>query len=93
MDSQGSLFLVDSLNGRVRRVDREGVITTVFDSSEEWGAASARYYPARVAVDAAGNLLIADPFHHRVLWVSGQAAPGLIAGRPFPNPTTSRSER
>ena len=93
VDSQGTLFIVDSLNGRVRRVDREGLITTVFDSGGARGAASARYYPARVAIDAAGHLLIADPFHHRVFRVSGQAAPGLIAGRPFPNPTTSRSER
>ncbi len=75
VDSQANLFLVDSLNGRVRRVDREGVITTVFDSGEERGAASARHYPARVAVDAAGHLLVADPFSHRVFTVSGVATP------------------
>jgi sugar lactone lactonase YvrE len=72
LDSQTNLFIVDSLNGRVRRVDREGVIATVFDSGAE-SAANARYYPAHVAVDAADQLLIADPFSHRVFTASGSA--------------------
>jgi hypothetical protein len=39
-----------------------------------------------LAVDAAGNLLIADAFSDRVFKVFGVAAPGLIAGEPFPGP-------
>jgi DNA-binding beta-propeller fold protein YncE len=70
VDSQGSLFLVDSLNGCVRKVGRDGVITTVFGD----GAAGS-YYPAHVAVDGKGNLLVADPFRHRVVTVAGVAAP------------------
>ena len=42
-----------------------------------------------VAIDKEGHLLIADPFHHRVWKVSGVAAPGLIAGQPFPAPDAS----
>jgi hypothetical protein len=49
------------------------VITTVFTSAGE-GDAGAHYYPARVAVDAAGNLLIADPFQQRVITIAGVAA-------------------
>ena len=30
--------------------------------------------------------VIADPFHHRIWKVPGVAAPGLIAGQPFPAP-------
>ena len=49
--------------------------------------------PTTVAVDAAGNLLISDTggdksdglgFNERVLKVTGVAAPGLLAGKPFP---------
>jgi hypothetical protein len=29
-------------------------------------------------------LLIADPSNHRIWKVAGMAAPGLIAGQPFP---------
>jgi hypothetical protein len=53
--------------------------------------------PEGMAVDAAGNLLICDSGseHHevdrlgygeRVLKVFGVAAPGLLAGKPFPRP-------
>jgi DNA-binding beta-propeller fold protein YncE len=73
VDSAGNLFLVDSLNGRIRKVGGDGVISTVFTSGGE-GDASAHYYPARVAVDAAGNLLIADPFQQRVITIAGVAA-------------------
>ena len=61
------------------------MITTVFGASGGDGAGAApRYYPSGVAVDQSGRLLIADPFHHRIWKVEGMAAPGLIAGQPFP---------
>jgi poly(3-hydroxybutyrate) depolymerase/sugar lactone lactonase YvrE len=85
-DSQGNLFVVDRLNYRVRQVGTDGVIRTVFGGAPE-GASEAtapRYYPSSVAIDKAGNLVIADPFNHRVWKVVGIAAPGLIAGQPFP---------
>jgi sugar lactone lactonase YvrE len=68
IDRQGQLFLVDSLNGRIRRVDAAGVITTVLH-------AGAGYFPASLAVDGEGHLLVADPFLHRILHVSGVTAP------------------
>jgi trimeric autotransporter adhesin len=74
VDDRGNLFLVDSLNGRIRRVGIEGVITTVFHGSGTRDGA-ALYFPARVAVDAAGNLLIADPFQHRIFQLSRVATP------------------
>jgi DNA-binding beta-propeller fold protein YncE len=82
VDNQGNLLIVDSLNGRIRKVGVEGVITTVFNGSgADSGAtpSSARYYPATVAVDQKGNLLIADPFRHRMFVVTGVAAPGRMA--------------
>jgi sugar lactone lactonase YvrE len=68
LDRQGHLFVVDSLNGRIRKVDGEGVITTVFCDATG-------YFPASIAVDGEGNLLVADPFQHRIIKVSGEAAP------------------
>src|SRR5207249_6035509 len=83
VDSQDNLFIVDSLNYRVRRVAPDGTITTVFGG--EPGNGTAHYSPSSVAVDRSGDLLIVDPFNHRVWRVSGVAAPGLVAGLPFPD--------
>jgi sugar lactone lactonase YvrE len=85
-DSQGNLFIVDQRNYRVRRVAPNGVISTVFGGTDNNSATAPPYCPAGVAIDGAGNLLIADPFNHRIWKVSGVAAPGLIAGQPFPEP-------
>jgi poly(3-hydroxybutyrate) depolymerase/sugar lactone lactonase YvrE len=90
VDSQGNLFIADSLNHRVRRVGVDGVITTVIGGEPGSGGggelAIPLHYPSSVAVDQAGNVLVADPFHHRVWKVAGVAAPGLIAGKPFSDP-------
>jgi sugar lactone lactonase YvrE/predicted esterase len=86
VDSAGNLFIVDQRNYRVRRVAADGTITTVFGGSEGGATASLRDYPSGVAVDRSGSLLITDPFHHRIWKVTGVAAPGLLAGQPFPNP-------
>jgi predicted esterase/sugar lactone lactonase YvrE len=87
IDSRGSLFIVDRLNHRVRQVGRTGTITTVFGGEAGGEGTSAhaapRFSPFSVAADREGNLLIVDPFHHRVWKVAGIAAPGLVAGRPF----------
>jgi poly(3-hydroxybutyrate) depolymerase/sugar lactone lactonase YvrE len=90
VDSQGNLFIADSFNHRVRRVGIDGVMTTVIGGEPGSGSGGALalplHYPASVAVDQAGYLLVADPFHHRVWKISGVAAPGLIAGQPFSDP-------
>jgi hypothetical protein len=85
-DSQGNLFIVDRLNYRVRKVGVDGVISTVFGgvTEGEGGATSPRQYPSGIVIDKGGNLLIADAFHHRIWKVAGMAAPGMIAGQPFP---------
>jgi hypothetical protein len=84
VDSHGALFIVDSLNYRVRRVGIEGIITTVFGGETETrsGIPTARYYPSGVAIDAKGQLLIADVFNHRIWKVTGVAASGLVGGLP-----------
>ena len=43
-------------------------------------------YPEGLAVDRAGTLYVADPVDQRVRKITGVAAPGLLAGQPFPNP-------
>ncbi len=67
MDATGNLFIADTDNNRIRKVDTNGIITTVAgngrnDYSGDGGAATNAelYAPSGVAVDATGNLFIAD---------------------------------
>ena len=63
-DPQGNLFIVDTANHRVRKVNPDGVITTVMGD----GTASANQlsYPSAVAIDPSGNVLIADTGNNRI---------------------------
>src|ERR1035437_9652640 len=67
VDNSGNLFIADRFNNRIRKVDTNGIITTVAGNGSssffgDGGAATnaALNYPFGVAVDAEGNLLIAD---------------------------------
>jgi uncharacterized protein (TIGR03437 family) len=67
MDSKGNLYISDRGNARVRRISPDGLITTVAgngtpgDSGDGGPATSAQIMnPRGLAVDAAGNLYIAD---------------------------------
>jgi sugar lactone lactonase YvrE len=63
LDPQGNLFIVDTGNNRIRRIDgRSGIITTVY------GPAS----PKSVATDAVGNIYSGDNSHTVKLSPSGQ---------------------
>jgi sugar lactone lactonase YvrE len=73
LDAAGNLYIADTFNHRIRKVSPTGVITTVagngtYGYSGDGGAATAASFnrPSGVAVDAAGNLYIADPFNHRI---------------------------
>jgi sugar lactone lactonase YvrE len=85
VDSTGNLFIADTFNSRIRKVSASTeVITTVagngtFGYSGDGGPAplAALYNPQGVAVDAAGNLFIADTQNNRVREVI--AAPDRLA--------------
>src|ERR1700722_1160195 len=73
VDTFGNLFIADTSNNRIRKVGPNGVITTVAGDagvgySGDGGPAtnSSLYFPYGVAVDASGNLFIADFENNRI---------------------------
>jgi hypothetical protein len=71
--ASGSLYIADTFNYRIRKVDTNGVITTVAGSGPygyggDGGAATQAVLarPTGVAVDASGNIYIADTDNQRV---------------------------
>ena len=87
MDGAGNLYIADTSNNRIRKVDTAGVITTVAGSgtygfSGDGGAAtSARLsFPYGVTPDGAGNLYIADTWNHRIRKVDTSGNISTVAG-------------
>lgn len=74
VDVEGNVFVADSFNNRIRRVDaRTGVITTVagmgyqgFSGDGGLATEAKLNSPAGIALDLQGNMLIADTFNHRI---------------------------
>jgi trimeric autotransporter adhesin len=91
VDSGGNLYIADNNNNRIRKVDTNGVITTVagngfYDYSGDGGAATdaSLRHPSSVAVDAGGNLFIADLNNYRIRKVDTNGIISTVAGTGSP---------
>lgn len=87
LDGRGSLYIADYQNHRVRRVDPNGIITTVAgDGAKGYGGdggpatAASLKDPAGVALDGEGNVYIADRSNQRVRKVGPDGIITTVAG-------------
>ncbi len=92
-DADGNLYIVDTDNHRIRKVDALGIITTVagdgtagFGGDDGEAAAAQLNSPAGIVVDAVGNLYVADSDNHRIRKVQALLAPGEPPVEPPPQP-------
>lgn len=87
VDTHGNVYIADTLNSVVRKVDASGNIITVAGngtqgfSGDGGPAISARLYsPTRAVADAAGNLYIADYYNSRIRKVDTSGTITTFAG-------------
>jgi len=87
VDAKGNVYLSDTDNNRVRKVDTAGIITTIAGTgaagfSGDGGAATSAQLnlPYGVAVDLAGNVYVADLGNNRVRKVDASGAISTVAG-------------
>lgn len=73
-DRAGNLYVSDSLNNVIRKVDPQGVVSTFV------GTAAGLRTPGGMAFDAQGNLLVADTGSHRVRRVAADGTVENIVG-------------
>ena len=87
LDMQGNIFIADAYTQRIRKVDTNGIITTVAGNgslgfSGDGGQATnaALLYPYGVTVDSFGNIIIADKNNSRVREVGTNGIITTVAG-------------
>jgi trimeric autotransporter adhesin len=86
-DSAGNLYIADSENNRIRKVNAAGIISTVagigeYGYSGDGGSATGALLdgPMGVAYDLAGNLFIADTYNNRIRKVTPAGIISTVAG-------------
>jgi DNA-binding beta-propeller fold protein YncE len=85
LDDEGNLYVADTGNNRIRKVTKEGVVTTLAGDGtagfRDGPAAQAQFdAPVGVAVDGGGNVYVADTYNDRVRLITKDGEVRTIAG-------------
>lgn len=77
-DGEGNLLIADTLNHRIRRIDHQGIITTV--AGDGSASKASLNNPQSIALDREGNLLVADTYNHVVRRIDRRGVMTTLAG-------------
>ncbi len=85
VDAGANVYVADSANHMIRKISPAGAVTTLAGSttsgaSDGSGAAASFYNPSGVAVDAAGNVYVADTSNHLIRKISPSGVVTTLAG-------------
>jgi trimeric autotransporter adhesin len=91
LDAQGNLYIVDQADNRIRKVNTAGIISTYAGtgiagfSGDRGPATSATLnFPAGIAIDAHGNMYVADEFNNVVRRIAADGTINTVAGNGNP---------
>ena len=82
----GVIFVADTANAMIRRIGPDGSVTTFAGSAsargntDGVGAAAAFSTPLGLAIDAAGNLYVADAMNHTIRKITASGVVSTLAG-------------
>jgi streptogramin lyase len=86
VDGSGNVYVTDSNNNTIRKITPAGAVTTLagtagaYGSADGTGSAARFQYPSGVAVDASGNVYVADTYNHTIRKITPAGAVTTLAG-------------
>ena len=85
VNASGVMYIADQANCKIKKVTQSGVVTTIAGAGDPGyvngsGPTAKFYMPRGIAVDAAGNIYVADTYNNRIRKVTPSGNVSTLAG-------------